>query len=101
MGTAKKHIPIRTCISCGSKRKKYELVRLVLNEKGQLERDIHGRRPGRGAYVCENRTCIDLLKNNRRLQRTLKSEKAIDASLALKDAEDIAVSSRKMDFDYQ
>ena len=86
MGRAKKHTPIRTCVSCGLKRNKYELVRLVVNEKDQLERDINGTRPGRGAYVCGNRACIDLLKNNKRLQRTLRNEQVIDVSLALHDA---------------
>ncbi|MFH1490374.1 MAG: YlxR family protein [Pseudomonadota bacterium] len=59
MGKGKGHIPIRTCLSCGRKAGKSELVRFVLDERGCLCRDERMRLPGRGAYVCKNRSCLE------------------------------------------
>ncbi|UCF56922.1 MAG: YlxR family protein [Deltaproteobacteria bacterium] len=83
MGKGKGHIPIRTCISCGAKRSKSELIRLVLNAENQLVRDDQGRWQGRGAYVCKSKSCREQLSKNRRLGRSLKSRKTITISPAL------------------
>ncbi len=77
MGKVKGHIPIRTCISCGAKRGKRELSRLVVNRKGQLIRDDEGRRQGRGAYVCKAKSCREQLSKNKRLRRHFRTEKAV------------------------
>ena len=69
-----KNGPVRTCISCGVKKNKYELIRLVLNEKGYVVKDHRMNMPGRGAYICNTRDChVRLLKNkklNRRFRKT-------------------------------
>ncbi|MFQ5903742.1 MAG: YlxR family protein [Candidatus Binatia bacterium] len=80
MGKGKGHRPIRTCISCGAKRSKGELIRLVVNGEGQLVRDDQGKRPGRGAYVCKSRSCREQLSKNRRLGRRFRTGKAITIS---------------------
>lgn len=43
--------PERTCVGCGQKRPKRELVRLVL-EGGRVQVDAAQTRAGRGAYLC-------------------------------------------------
>ncbi len=58
MSKNKGHIPVRTCVSCGSKRSKYELIRLVLDKNGVIIRDDKGKLGGRGAYVCPKKECI-------------------------------------------
>jgi len=77
MGKGKGHIPIRSCISCGTKRSKNELVRLVLDGEGRLVRDDDGKRQGRGAYVCKSKSCQEGLLKNKRLGRAFRSKKTI------------------------
>ena len=77
MGRGKGHVPIRTCISCGEKRSKHELNRLVVNGKGQVIRDDEGKRHGRGAYVCKTEYCREQLSKNKRMKRRFRSEKAV------------------------
>ena len=77
MGKGKGHIPIKTCISCGAKRGKRELSRLVVNGKGQLIRDDEGKRHGRGVYVCKTKSCREQLSKNKRIRRRFRTEKAV------------------------
>jgi predicted RNA-binding protein YlxR (DUF448 family) len=74
MGRDKTYIPIRTCISCGAKRSKNELIRLVLDAQGQVMRDDLFNRQGRGAYVCPRKPCWESLRSGRRLNRAFKKE---------------------------
>lgn len=63
--------PVRTCVSCGAKKNKYELVRFVMDEN--ISEDERQIRHGRGAYVCSNDKCRETgLKNKlrRSLQKT-------------------------------
>jgi predicted RNA-binding protein YlxR (DUF448 family) len=80
MGKGKGHIPIRTCISCGAKQSKRELIRLAVNGEGLLIRDNEGNRHGRGAYVCRSKSCREQLSKNKRIARRFRSEKAIAIS---------------------
>ena len=73
MSRGKGHIPIRTCIGCGVKRDKKDLVRLVLDTEGMVVRDIGGKREGRGAYVCADKTCLTALKTSKRLNRVFRT----------------------------
>jgi len=69
----KGHIPIRTCISCGTKRNKYELIRLVMDAQGRVVRDDRSKFPGRGAYLCPRDSCWEGLKKNKRLLKAFGS----------------------------
>ena len=80
MGKGRGHIPIRTCISCGKKRAKDDLIRLYLDEKGRVGKDINGKMPGRGAYVCKNRSCQEKLSKNKRFKRLFRTEETITIS---------------------
>ncbi|MBN1277536.1 MAG: YlxR family protein [Deltaproteobacteria bacterium] len=68
------HIPIRTCISCGKRQSKIDLLRIVLNDKGYVVRDIDMKAEGRGAYVCTDISCLERLKIGNRLKRAFKRE---------------------------
>jgi len=82
MGSSKGHIPIRTCISCGSKKAKSKLIRFYLDKKNQMVRDESGIGDGRGIYVCHSRSCVDTLKKNKRLSRAFrKSQIYLDDSI--------------------
>jgi hypothetical protein len=77
MGKGRGHIPIRTCISCGVRRDKNELIRLSLNAEGRLIKDIAGKMRGRGAYVCKTGTCQEQLSKNRRLNKLFRTDKIV------------------------
>lgn len=83
MGKGKGHIPVRRCISCGEKRTKNELIRLVLDKESQLVRDDSGKRQCRGAYVCKMPSCQQRLFKNRRLNRLFRTGRVISVSPAL------------------
>lgn len=74
MGKGKGHNPIRTCVSCGAKRNKKELIRLVLDAQGVVIRDDSGKSEGRGAYVCMNKSCWESLRRGRLLNRAFRKE---------------------------
>lgn len=50
--------PIRTCIACRKKAEKNSLLRIV-KQKNTLIPDFTGNMPGRGAYVCKNKACLE------------------------------------------
>lgn len=70
----KRHIPIRSCISCRAKRNKEDLIRLVLDAEGMVARDESGKARGRGAYVCASEACLEKLKRDNRVNRALRKD---------------------------
>ena len=68
-----KHVPRRTCVSCGSTTAKRELVRLVRTSAG-VEPDPTGKRPGRGAYLCHNPDCWESAVRKSRLEHALRTK---------------------------
>lgn len=80
---AKGHKPVRTCISCGAKRWKNELIRLVTDHEYFLIRDDSARLKGRGVYVCKTPTCLERLLNNKRIKRQFRTEAEIHVSREL------------------
>ena len=85
MGLNKGHTPIRTCISCGAKKNKNQLIRLVLDGSGKLVRDLSGRMPGRGAYICEFPICMEKLFKNRLLNKIFRTEEVITISSDIRE----------------
>jgi predicted RNA-binding protein YlxR (DUF448 family) len=77
VGKVRGHIPMRTCIVCGARRSKKELIRLAVDEEGQLLRDEFGKRQGRGAYICERKSCQEGLSKNKRVEKAFKSGKTV------------------------
>lgn len=73
-----KQIPQRMCVCCRTMKPKKELFRVVRQE-GSVVVDVTGKMNGRGAYVCRNEKCINLLKKNKGLERALGC--VIDASV--------------------
>jgi predicted RNA-binding protein YlxR (DUF448 family) len=61
------HIPERTCLACGRKTAKTNLLRLARAANGAITIDPAQRRPGRGAYVCRAPACGELLKKKKGL----------------------------------
>jgi len=72
-----KHVPERTCIACHEVKPKRELVRLVCSPLGAVEVDASGRKPGRGAYLCQSPACWNKGVNKGKLEHALRGK--IDA----------------------
>ena len=66
-----KHTPERTCVGCGQKHPKREMVRIVRTPQGSFLVDITGKTPGRGAYLCYEPTCWKKGAVKRNLSRSL------------------------------
>lgn len=81
----KSHVPIRTCIACGTRRPKHELVRLVLNGQEEIREDPGQQARGRGAYICPRTECRSRLKTHRRLNRVFRAEGPLRLSRELRD----------------
>lgn len=65
-------IPLRTCIGCQEQKNKRELVRIVRTPEGAVEMDTTGKKPGRGTYICQKRSCLDKAVKGKRFERSLK-----------------------------
>ena len=66
------HVPLRTCVVCGAKTDKRQLVRVVRSQAGSVQVDASGKLPGRGAYLCFEKSCWDKALKRNRLDHTLK-----------------------------
>ena len=81
MSRNKGHGPIRTCIFCGSKHKKKDLIRLILDEDNRVIIDESMSGPGRGAYLCKDKACLQRVKgrkiNHRRFCKAFKTERSV------------------------
>lgn len=64
--------PFRTCVGCRTRRLQHELIRIGRDSDGVVSIGTPG--PGRGAYLCRNRVCIEAAFENDRLRRALRSE---------------------------
>ncbi|WP_397546167.1 RNase P modulator RnpM [Rhodothermus marinus] len=80
---SKKHVPIRSCVVCRTRRPKHELVRIVRRPDGRVELDPEQKKPGRGAYLCPQPSCWKLKAAIPRLQRALRTELDAEARAAL------------------
>jgi uncharacterized protein len=73
----KEHIPVRTCISCGTKRPKGLLTRLAADNENCLIKDESARIMGRGVYVCNELPCLERLIHNKHLKRYFRTDRTI------------------------
>ncbi|MBM3940802.1 MAG: YlxR family protein [SAR202 cluster bacterium] len=69
-----KHVPLRSCIICGTKAAKRELVRVVRTPEGECLIDPTGKRNGRGAYLCHDPGCWNKAFKGNRLSKALQVE---------------------------
>lgn len=65
-------IPQRKCIGCGNSKDKRDLIRIVRSPRGEISVDTTGKKPGRGAYICNDPSCLKLAKKGKRLERTFE-----------------------------
>ena len=80
-----KKVPMRKCNGCGEMKPKKELVRVVkapdikdeegnVISPGEISLDLVGKKPGRGAYVCNNIECLRAARKTRRIERAFSCQ---------------------------
>ena len=69
-----RHVPQRSCVICGTKTAKRELIRIVLTPEGECSVDPTGKRSGRGAYICHKRECWERATKGGRFAHALRGE---------------------------
>ncbi len=52
---------------------KKELIRIVRSPVGEIQIDLSGKKPGRGAYLCGKVSCFKLAKKSKAFERALKT----------------------------
>jgi len=83
-GPRPRHVPQRTCVACRDKTSKRALFRVVRTADGQAEVDLTGRRPGRGAYICDTPACWERTIRTSILDHALKTELTTETKGALR-----------------
>lgn len=75
-----KKIPMRKCTGCNEMKEKKQLVRVVkapdikdengqILQQGEISVDMTGKKPGRGAYVCNDPKCLNAARKARRFEK--------------------------------
>ena len=80
-----KKIPQRTCLGCQSKKDKRELLRIVRSPEGEIAIDPTGKKPGRGAYICNDLECLNKVIKSKRLEKNLETTISPEVYALLKE----------------
>ncbi len=74
MSARKGRVPIRTCVVCGNRKDKRQLLRIVASPDGSTSLDRTGRMNGRGTYLCtDDDKCRERDLNRGRVERALRT----------------------------
>ena len=79
-----KKIPLRMCVGCRESKPKRELIRVVRAPDGSVSMDPVGKKPGRGAYVCRQQSCLARAIKQKQLERQLETQLTPEVAEALK-----------------
>ena len=83
---AEKKVPMRTCIACRQSKPKKELIRIVRNKEGEYAVDRTGRLNGRGAYVCDDKSCFEKIIKRKLLGHAFECEVPAEVYDSIKEA---------------
>ncbi|MCI9000800.1 MAG: YlxR family protein [Clostridia bacterium] len=61
-------------MGCNEKKNKNELIRIVKSNDGQINIDKTGKMPGRGAYICERKECLEKAIKTKRIERVFETK---------------------------
>lgn len=70
-------VPTRTCVGCRGKAAATSLLRLRRRSDGAIVVDLEGRRPGRSAWICARRSCVDSAIKRRGFTRALAGTRGL------------------------
>ena len=74
MPIKEKKIPSRKCLGCMQSFPKKDLIRLVRSPEGELSLDFTGKKSGRGAYICNSKSCFAKAKKAKRFEKNLECQ---------------------------
>ena len=77
-----KKVPMRKCLGCMESFPKNQLIRIVRTPDEQVLIDLTGKKSGRGAYLCKDKTCLKKAVKAKRIQNNLEvqiSEELIES----------------------
>lgn len=80
-----KKMPERTCIGCGQKKEKKDLIRIVHTPEDTFCIDPTGRKNGRGAYICKDSACLEKAVKRKALDRAFKVTVSEETQQALRE----------------
>lgn len=87
-----KKLPQRSCVGCGLKTDKKNLVRIVKTPDGQILLDRTGKLPGRGVYICPNASCLTGAIKKKAIERafssTISDDILVELNCAINDKDD-------------
>lgn len=66
--------PLRSCLGCREVKPKEELLRFVLDPDLLPVPDVAGKLPGRGAYTCFKKSCLENAVARKQFSRAFKGE---------------------------
>ena len=69
-----KKIPLRKCVVCGENKPKEELIRVVFNKDDGVSVDLTNKKNGRGAYLCNDKSCLEKAIKSKALNRAFTTE---------------------------
>lgn len=73
-----KKAPVRMCIGCNQHKPKQDFIRVVCHKTEGISLDTTGKKPGRGAYLCKDTSCLEKAIRSKRLERTFSRAIASD-----------------------
>ena len=59
-------------MGCNTKKNKNELIRIVKDKAGNIIIDKTGKANGRGAYICDDKECLEKAIKSRRIEKTFE-----------------------------
>ena len=65
-----KKIPMRRCIGCSISKPKNELVKINIDDQGDVR--IDDKSSGRSVYICKSKECFDKASKKKSIERSLK-----------------------------
>ncbi len=80
-----KKIPLRMCLGCKEMKPKKEMIRVVRNNEGEINIDLVGKKPGRGAYICRSIDCLEKAIKAKRLEKAFETTIDVEIYNNLKD----------------
>ncbi|MBQ7915362.1 MAG: YlxR family protein [Firmicutes bacterium] len=64
-------VPLRKCTGCQEMKSKKEMIRVVRDPQGNVSIDRTGKKSGRGAYICDQETCLEKVIACKGIERSL------------------------------
>ena len=66
--------PQRTCLGCREVKNQSEMIRFVQSPDNDIIADLKGRLPGRGAYLCFDKTCFQQAVKKKQFDRAFRTD---------------------------